>query len=63
MKNKIKLKLFKKSTHLTNENNFKTLAFTKISEALEMAEYFYHEYFYQSQVIDDDGYIYAEFRN
>jgi hypothetical protein len=63
MKQNIKLKLFKKSGAMTAENNFKTLIFSKPSEAFEIAEYFYHNYFYQAQVIDADGYIYAEFEN
>lgn len=63
MKEKIQLKLFKKSGEMTDDNNFKTLTFSVVSEALEMAEYFYHNYFYQAQVIDADGYVYAEFEN
>ena len=63
MKNKIKVKLFKKSGALTEENNFKTLIFSKPSEALEIAEYFHNNHLYQAQVIDADGYIYAEFEN
>jgi hypothetical protein len=48
---------------MTDDNNFKTLTFSVVSEALEMAEYFYHNYLYQAQVIDADGYVYAEFEN
>jgi hypothetical protein len=63
MKAKIQLKLFKKDSPMTNESNFKTITFSVISEALEIAEYFYHEHSYQVQVIDADGYVYAEFEN
>jgi hypothetical protein len=63
MGNKIKLRLFKKSGSLTDENNFKTLIFQELTEALEMAEYFYSRYFYQSQIVDNNGKIYAEFEN
>lgn len=63
MKDKIQLKLFKKSGAMTDDNNFKTLTFSVVSEALEMAEYFYHNYLYQAKVIDADGYVYAEFEN
>lgn len=61
MKNQVKL--FKKLGNLTSENNFKTLVFDNLNEALESAEYFYHNYFYQAQVIDSNGDIYAEYEN
>jgi hypothetical protein len=63
MKTKILVKLFKKDSPMTDESNFKTLTFSVLSEALEIAEYFYHEHLYQAQVIDADGYVYAEFEN
>jgi hypothetical protein len=63
MKAKIKLKLFKKDSPMTDESNFKTLTFSVASEAIEVAEYFSNTYFYQWQVIDADGYVYAEFEN
>jgi hypothetical protein len=63
MKQNIKLKLFKKSGALTEDNSFKTLIFSRPSEALEIAEYFHNNHSYQAQVIDSDGYIYAEFEN
>ena len=59
----IKLKLFKKIGNLSAENNFKTIDFKTLKEAQEAAEYFYHTYFYQSQVLNEDGSIYVEFEN
>ena len=63
MKAKIQLKLFKKDSPMTDESNFKTLTFSVASEAIEVAEYFNQTYFYQYQIIDADGYVYAEFEN
>jgi|APFre7841882793_1041355.scaffolds.fasta_scaffold264633_1 hypothetical protein len=60
---KTQVKLFKKLGTLTSENNFKTIYFDSINEALEIAEYFYHNYFYQVQIIDNEGEIYAEYEN
>jgi hypothetical protein len=63
MKTKIEVKLFKRLGTLTSDNHFKTLTFNAITDALEIAEYFYNDYFYQVQVIDDNGEVYAEFEN
>lgn len=64
MKAKILVRLFKKDSPMTDENNFKTIIFSVLYEALEIAEYFYNKHSYQAQVIDAiDGYVYAEFEN
>jgi hypothetical protein len=63
METKIEVKLFKRLGTLTNNNHFKTFTFNAITEALEIAEYFYNEHFYQVQVMDKHGDIYAEFEN
>ena len=63
MEAKIEVKLFKRLGTMTVNNHFKTLTFTVITEALEIAEYFYNAHFYQVQVIDKHGDIYAEFEN
>ena len=60
---KTQVKLFKKTGPFTDENNFKTIVCNKMDEALETAEYFFHNYFYQVQIIDSDGEIYAEYEN
>jgi hypothetical protein len=60
---KTQLKLYPKTGTLTNENNFKTILFDNLNHALEAAEYYFHNYFYQVQVIDSDGELYAEYEN
>lgn len=48
---------------MVNNYNFKTILFDNLNEAIEAAEYFYHNYFYQAQIIDNNGEIYAEYEN
>lgn len=60
---KAQVKLYAKDAEMISENNFKTMLFDNMDHALEAAEYFFHNYFYQAQVIDSDGEIYAEYEN
>ena len=60
---KPQVKFYKKTGEMNAENNFKTETFNNINEALEAAEYFFHNYFWQAQVIDSEGEIYAEYEN
>lgn len=58
---KVTLNFFKKGKALTEENIFKTKHPENINDALEIAEYFFHEYGYGMQIIDNEGEIYAEY--
>ena len=52
---------YKRGKAMTEENNYKTMLFKTIDEALEAAEYFFHEYGNGARVVYESGEIYAEY--
>lgn len=62
---KTTLKVFRPTDPFGNEGDFKplTMQFDTLNEALESAEYLYHNYRWPSQVMDNNGDIYAEYEN
>ena len=60
---KTQVKLYAKLDVMNDKNNFKTILFDDINHAIESAEYYFHNYFYQVRVIDSNGDVYAEYEN